>query len=193
MKKGIILFDIKDFLYQGMERDNPNIDLINEKQSESLKIMHREMKQERERRIKAGTQSAIVDLFLPTGDGYYMLCEPDLVSILDISQCIVALLKANEINAYCVAHIGEVIVFTDMTGKQNATGFELGYASRLQSISKQDGKLVCSKQIVNMWDTNPIYALDTEWQAGIGKDGITYQWKTAVPLNFEREINRFKK
>jgi len=151
------------------------------------------MKLERERRINAGSRSAIVELFLPTGDGYYMLYEPDLVSILNISQCIVALLKAKDINAYCVAHIGEVIIFTDMTGKQNATGFELGYASRLQSISKQDGKLVCSKQIVEIWNTNRIYELNTEWQAGTGKEGITYQWKTAFPLNFEMELNRFKR
>ena len=40
MIKGIVLFDIKDFLYQGLDKHDPDIELINKKQVETLDILH---------------------------------------------------------------------------------------------------------------------------------------------------------
>jgi hypothetical protein len=33
-----------------------------------------------------------------------------------------------------------MIIFTDMTGRQNATGFDLGFAARLQSVARETGR-----------------------------------------------------
>ena len=124
----------------------------------------------------------MVDIFLPTGDGYYFLCAPELDCILDIASCIMGMLKSLDTNAYCVAHIGELTVFNDMTGRTNATGFDLGYASRLLSISKDTETLVVSNVIANEWGSNTYFNLQDGWSTAIAKDAVEYSWKNAVPL-----------
>ena len=147
MQKGIVLFDIQDFLYQGLKGPAPAIQEINQRQFLALEALHTELGAERQRRLRASTTVPTVDIFLPTGDGYYLLCKPELADILDISRCVMALLDAKGIGAYCVAHVGEVNVFTDMTGRENATGFDLGLASRLQGISQTTGELVSTFRV----------------------------------------------
>jgi len=191
MQKGIVLFDVKDFLYQGQDKSNPDIELINKKQMETLNMINSKFTMERERRLLSNTPIPVVELFLPTGDGYYLLCTPDLPSILDISHCLMAILQSGSINAYCVAHIGDVSILTDLSGRENATGFELGFASRLQSVSKETGKLVCSKNIVNFWKENDYFDLDDEWKSAIAKDGVEYQWKHGAPKDFESTVSKF--
>jgi hypothetical protein len=192
MIKGIILFDIKDFLYQGQDRNNPDVELINQKQVETLGILHRDLNDERQRRINSNSAVPVVDIFLPTGDGYYLLCKPDLDTILDIARCIMALLAANGITAYCVAHLGDVNLFMDMTGKENATGFELGYASRLQSICKEDGILIVTKNLEEIWKENDAFQLMDSWNAATAKDGVEYRWKLASPIAFNKAIDKFR-
>jgi hypothetical protein len=46
----------------------------------------------------------------------------------------------NGIQSYCVAHVGDMNIFTDMTGRQNATGFDLGFAARQQSVARETGR-----------------------------------------------------
>jgi hypothetical protein len=191
MQKGIILFDVKDFLYQGLDKNNPDIELINKKQMETLNLINSKFMKERERRLNSNIPIPVVDLFLPTGDGYYLLCTPGLSSILDISHCLMAILCSSEITAYCVAHIGDVSILTDLSGRENATGFELGFASRLQSISREPGKLVCSKNIVNIWKENDYFQLDDEWRSAIAKDDVQYQWKQSIPKDFESACVKF--
>ena len=128
MKKGIILFDIQDFLYQGMKGNKFLTDEVNAKQRQVLDVLHRSLNEERERRLALDHSVPVVDMFLPTGDGYYMLCSPDLESILDIAHCIMRMLLSHAIDAYFNVLVGEIHIFTDMTGRENATGFDLGYA-----------------------------------------------------------------
>ena len=82
MRKGIILFDLQDFLYQGTKGLNVAVEKINERQSEALGILHTKMNTERQRRFDSRIPLPTVDLFLPTGDGYYLLCSPVLPDIL---------------------------------------------------------------------------------------------------------------
>jgi len=191
MQKGIILFDVKDFLYQGQDKSNPDVELINRKQMETLNLINSKFMMERQRRLESNIPIPVVELFLPTGDGYYLLCTPDLSSILDISHCLMAILESSGINAYCVAHIGDVSILTDLSGRENATGFELGFASRLQSVSKETGKLVLSKNMVNIWTENDYFDLLDEWMSGIAKDDVEYQWKHSIPKDFENACRRF--
>lgn len=191
MRKGIILFDISDFLYQGLEGPQPMVEMINERQTEVLNVLHTKMWGERQRRLSSSTRVPTVDLFLPTGDGYYLLCYPTFADILDIALCIMAMLHASDIKAYCVAHVGEVNVFTDMTGRENATGFDLGLASRLQSLSKEVGKLVCSESLVNIWEDNEYFDLKDEWLSGTAKDSMDYRWKFAIPKDFQAASNKY--
>ena len=102
-----------------------------------------------------------------------------------------AMLHASDIKAYCVAHVGEVNVFTDMTGRENATGFDLGLASRLQSLSKEVGKLVCSESLVNIWEDNEYFDLKDEWLSGTAKDSMDYRWKFAIPKDFQAASNKY--
>ncbi len=182
MEKGIILFDIKDFLYQGLKSSIPDTDLINKKQIEVLNIIHEDLMNERDRRLAVNREVPIVDMFLPTGDGYYMLCDPDLEVVLDIVHCIMLIMKENSIKGYFVAHIGEIHLFKDMTGRDNATGFDIGYASRLQAVSRNADKLVCSKKICDIWKENKFFNITCETQYGIAKDGLEYSWKYAELL-----------
>lgn len=191
MQKGIILFDVKDFLYQGMDKNNPDIELINKKQMETLNMINGKFILERERRLSSNTPIPVVELFLPTGDGYYLLCSPELTDILDISHCLMAILFSGGIKAYCVAHIGDVLILTDLSGRQNATGFELGYASRLQNISKETTSLTISKNILNIWKENDYFELVDSWKSAIAKDQVEYQWKHAMPKNFESACQKF--
>ncbi|HUM46764.1 MAG TPA: hypothetical protein PLD84_07550 [Chitinophagales bacterium] len=191
MQKGIILFDVKDFLYQGMDKNNPDIELINRKQMETLNMINGKFILERERRLSSNTPIPVVELFLPTGDGYYLLCSPELKDILDISHCLMAILFSGGIKAYCVAHIGDVLILTDLSGRQNATGFELGYASRLQNISKETTSLTISKNILNIWKENEYFELVDSWKSAIAKDQVEYQWKQAMPKNFESACLKF--
>lgn len=185
MRKGIVLFDLQDFLYQGTKGLDVAVEKINEMQSEALGVLHTEMQAERQRRLGSRTPVPTVDLFLPTGDGYYLLCSPVLPDILDIARCIMAILYSSDIKAYCVGHVGEVNVFTDMTGRENATGFDLGYASRLQNLSRETRKLTCSESLLEIWEDNEYFDLEDSWDSDIAKDGIEYPWKLAVPKDFE--------
>ena len=191
MLKGIVLFDIKDFLYQGLKGSDPSVEEINQRQSRALEVLHTELSAERERRLNASSPVPTVDIFLPTGDGYYLLCRPDLANILDISRCIMALLDAKGIVAYCVAHVGEVHVFTDMTGRDNATGFDLGFTSRLQEVSQSPDKLVCSEALADMWQENDYFDLHDAMPEGIAKDGVEYRWRFATPKHFSSYLARF--
>ena len=122
---------------------------------------------------------------LAFGDGYYLLCSSALNDILDISLCIMAILQSADIRAYCVAHVGEINVFTDMTGRENATGFDLGYASRLQSISRVVGKLTCTENLLKIWEDNQYFDLEDTLYSDAAKDGIEYPWKLGAPIDFE--------
>ena len=191
MRKGIVLFDLQDFLYQGTKGLETPVDTINERQSQALGIIHSKMRAERQRRSSARTHVPMVDLFLPTGDGYYMLCSPELADILDIALCIMAMLHSDDIRAYCVAHVGEVNIFTDMTGRENATGFDLGYAGRLQGLSRETEKLTCSENFLKIWEDNQYFDLGETSHSDIAKDGIEYRWKIAVPKDFGAASAKF--
>ena len=106
MRKGIVLFDLQDFLYQGTKGLEIAVERINEMQSQAIDIMHAKMRAERQSRLSSHLPVPIVDVFLPTGDGYYLLCSPALTDILDIALCIMAILHSADIRAYCVAHVG---------------------------------------------------------------------------------------
>ena len=185
MRKGIVLFDLQDFLYQGTKGLELAVERINERQSRALDVLHTKMRAERQRRLSSQTHAPVVDIFLPTGDGYYLLCPPALTDILDISLCIMAILHSADIKAYCVAHVGEINIFTDMTGRENATGFDLGYASRLQSLSRETGKLTCSENLSNVWEDNQFFHLEDSSHSDIAKDGREYRWQIALPKDFE--------
>ena len=191
MRKGIVLFDLQDFLYQGMKGLEMDVERINERRSRALGVMHTNMSAERQRRLSSRTHVPTVDLFLPTGDGYYLLCSPALTDILDIAICIMAMLHSDDIRAYCVAHVGEVNIFTDMTGRDNATGFDLVYASRLQSLSRETEKLTCSENLLNIWEDNPYFDLGDSSHSDVAKDGLEYGWKLAVPKDFEATCAKF--
>ena len=191
MKKGIVLFDIKDFLYQGLIDQDPTVEVINERQSQVLGVLHAKMATERARRLSSNTPIPKVDIFLPTGDGYYLLCSPGILDTLDIAHCIMALLDANDIKAYAVAHVGEINVFTDMTGRENATGFDLGLANRLMSASRVTGSLTCSESIVDLWQENQYFELEGRWNGAIGKDNQEYRWRLAAPSDFHAARARF--
>ena len=192
MRKGIVLFDIKDFLYQGSKGRDTTVEGINKSQSEVLELIHTKMRHERQRRTSSSIPVPAVDLFLPTGDGYYLLCPPKLTDILDIAICIMGMLQSDNIQAYFVAHVGDMNIFTDMTGRENATGFALGYASRLQSLSREPGKLVCSEDIRTIWDDNQYFELEDGSKSGIAKDEIEYGWKLATPKDFESVCAKFE-
>ena len=49
MQKGIVLFDIRDFLYQGMGAEEARVEEINQLQSDALDVLHSTMWAERER------------------------------------------------------------------------------------------------------------------------------------------------
>jgi hypothetical protein len=101
------------------------------------------------------------------------------------------MLYGNGISAYCVAHLGEVSVFTDLSGRQNAMGFDIGYAHRLQEVSRQTGSLVCSERLVSNWQSNHYFDLQGDWQRGIAKDQVEYCWMNANPNEFEAACARF--
>ena len=191
MQKGIVLFDIQDFLYQGLKGQKFSVQEINARQSQAIQVLHVEMSNERQRRQNSSTPVPTVDIFLPTGDGYYLLCKPDLTDILDISRCIMAILDAQGITAYCVAHVGEVNVFADMTGRENATGFDIGLASRLQTVSRTPGKLVCSEALASMWRDNDHFDLHGDLLCDVAKDNIKYCWKLATPKDFDAYRAKF--
>ena len=191
MRKGIILFDLQDFLYQGMKGLEISVETINERQSQALSVVHTKMRTERQRRLSSRIPVPTVDTFLPTGDGYYLLCSPALNDILDISRCIMAMLYSEDIRVYCVAHVGEVNIFTDMTGRENATGFDLGYADRLQGLSKETEKLTCSVNLLKVWEDNQYFDLGGSWHSDIANDGLEYIWKIAVPKDFETACGQF--
>ena len=132
-----------------------------------------------------------VVMFLPTGDGYYLLCAPELIDILDIAQCIMALMHASDIKAYCVAHLGDVNVFTDMTGRENATGFDLGFARRIQEVSKEVGRLICSESLAAVWEDNKYFALQDALHSGTAKDSVEYRWLLADPIDFAAACAKF--
>ena len=185
MRKGIVLFDLQDFLYQGTKGTETAVETINERQSQAIDTIHTKMRAERQRRLSSHIPVRTVDIFLPTGDGYYLLCSPALTDILDIASCIMAILHSDDIRAYCVAHVGEINVFTDMAGRENATGFDLGYASRLQGLSRETEKLTCSESLLKIWEDNQYFDLRESRRSDIAKDGREYRWKIAVPKDFE--------
>ena len=191
MRKGIVLFDLQDFLYQGTKGLETAVEAINERQSQALGIFHTKMRAERQKRLSSRTPVPTVDSFLPTGDGYYLLCSPALNDILDIALCIMAMLYSDDIRVYCVAHVGEVNIFTDMTGRENATGFDLGYASRLQDLSRVTEQLTCSENLIKIWEDNQYFDLGESSHSDIAKDGLEYRWNLAVPNDFEAACAKF--
>ena len=191
MRKGIVLFDLQDFLYQGTKGLETTVETINERQSQALGVLHTTMRAERQRRLSSRTPIPRVDVFLPTGDGYYLLCSPALTDILDIAHCIMAILHSDDITAYCLAHVGEVNIFTDMAGRENATGFDLGYASRVQGLSRETEKLICSENLAKVWEDNRFFDLEDSSHSDIAKDGLEYPWKLAVPKDFEAACAKF--
>jgi len=191
MKKGIILFDIQDFMYQGINAPDKERDNINQRQLEAINLLHTKLGAERQRRLASHLPVPTVDLFLPTGDGYYLICAPELPVILDIGHCIMALLHAIGVKANCMGHLGEIFMFTDMTGRENATGFDLCVANRILSLSGKIGKITCSESLLNIWQENAYFDLDNTWCSGTAKDGIKYKWKLALPKQFELAISHF--
>jgi putative two-component system response regulator len=190
--KGIILFDIRNFLYQGMEASDDNKAEITNRQVRVLQQIHADMMKEREQRLASKGKMPTVDMFLPTGDGYYMLCEPDFAKMMDISYSIMALLSARRIEAYCVAHMGEVCTLPDVTGRSNATSFDLGLASRLLSLAKITGQLTVSETVANLWHENDYFQLDTEWHNATAKDGVDYRWKLGRPKQLEDAKRKYQ-
>jgi len=180
--RGIILFDIKGYLYQDCSKENPDIDLINAKQEKVLAVLHRELRAERAFRL--GTQHSVptVEHFVCNGDGYYLICKPDTIAILDIAHTIRGILDAHAISAYVVAHVGHVHSFVDMTGKTSVTGFAVGEVARLQSISASTADLVCSRRLAEHWQDNPYFGLDDEEHSGVAKDGVHYHWRIGQRL-----------
>ena len=154
MQKGIILFDIKDILLHGRKKDS--IEQINQKHNEILDVLKQQMNAECDRRIKSGITKPEIEMFLPTNDAFYLLSSPRLDSILDIASCIMSILHRMNIKAYCAAHIGELTFFTDITGRKNATGYDLDFTSRLLSISKNYSTLTVSKIIADEWGTESL-------------------------------------
>ena len=192
MRKGIILFDLQDFLYQGMKGLDLSVERINERQAQALSVVHTSMWAERQRRLASHTPVPIVEQFLPTGDGYYLLCSPALIDILYISFCIMAILHTGDITANFVAHVGEINIFTDITGRENATGFDLGYASRIQSLSRETNRLICSENLSAIWEDNRFFDLGESSHSDIAKDGLEYRWKLAEPKDFEAACGQFR-
>ena len=101
------------------------------------------------------------------------------------------MLHSDDITVYCVAHVGEVNIFTDMTGRENATGFDLGYVSRVQGLPRETVKLTCSENLLEIWEDNQYFDLGDSWCSDIAKDGLEYRWKLAVPKNFETACAKF--
>ncbi|MBK9730366.1 MAG: hypothetical protein IPO83_03600 [Chitinophagaceae bacterium] len=48
MQKGIVLFDVQDFLYQGMDKNNPDVALISQKQMETMNMINTKFMMERQ-------------------------------------------------------------------------------------------------------------------------------------------------
>ena len=78
-----------------------------------------------------------------------------------------------------------------MTGRQNGTGFDLGLASRLQSLARITGRLVCSEALAGMWESNDYFELSDVWSSGTAKDDVEYRWQLADPIDFELYCGRF--
>ena len=102
-----------------------------------------------------------------------------------------AILDAQGITAYCVAHLGEVHLFADMTGRENATWFDIGFASRLQSVSRPPGKLVCSEALASIWRDNAHFDLHGNLLCDIAKDNLKYCWRLATPKDFDNYRAKF--
>jgi len=180
--RGIILFDLKDYLYQDCPRDNPDVDLINARQEEVLAILHRELRAERAFRANTRASAPQVDHFVCNGDGYFLICEPQPEALLDIVHCIRGILDAHRIPAYIVAHVGHVHSFVDMTGNTSVTGFAVGEVARLQSISGNTSGLICSERLVKSWVANRYFELEEEEHTAVAKDGVEYRWRIGTRL-----------
>lgn len=175
--RGIILFDIKGFMSQGLSGSKVDPLVIDQRQESMLGLLHDALIAERQSRQADGCEIPLVEQFISTGDGYYVICPPKLDAILDIAHCLQGLLADLSIEAYLVVHIGRVHSFVDMTGRMNVTGYALGEAARLHSVSKATG-LICSEALVEQWEDNRFYAItDSTLYRGEAKDGVTYYWR----------------
>ena len=180
-QRGIILFDIKGFMSQGLSNAKVDTAVIDERQEQMLAVLHDELIAERQSRMANGCDIPLVEHFICTGDGYFMICRPELDVVLDIAHCLQDLLAARSIEAYLVAHGGRVHSFVDLTGKMNVTGYALGEAARIHSISKVKG-LICSEALFEQWKDNPYYSIsDSTVYEGTAKDGVAYHWRAVNP------------
>lgn len=192
MKKGIILFDVKDFLNQGIKPKKPqDIDYINKKQVHLLNDIHEGLNKERLRRLNSNISVPTVETFLPTGDGYYLICKPDLSEILDISLCVMALLKVKKVESFIAADIGEIHTYKDMTGMMNATGYALGKLSRLVAFSSSTDNLIVSKELSEHWCENGYFEIEDTVYSDIAKDKNVYEWRFAKPMNLDTFCKKY--
>jgi len=178
-EKGIVMFDIRGFLHQGMDPANPDIAEINKRQQRVLATLHDELEAERAFRLGAQCSVPLVEHFVCTGDGYYLIGRPNLNDILDIAHCMRGVLDAHHIPAYQVAHVGSVHSFVDMTGKTNVTGYAMGVAARIQSVAKVADNLICTQEMISRWKPNPFYDQLPLTGSATAKDGVTYHWTLA--------------
>jgi len=176
---GIVMFDIRGFLHQGMEPDAIDVATINKRQEMVLAKLHRELDSERQRRQASNRAIPMVEHFVCTGDGYYLVCSPELHTILDVAHCIRGVLNALDLPAYLVAHVGSVHSFVDMTGRTNVSGFAMGLTARLQSIAQVADQLICSEDLAKHWQPNSYYDDPSEPCSGRAKDGVNYVWRLA--------------
>ena len=195
MKKGIILFDFKDFLNQGINPKEPHdIDYINKKQVHLLNDIHEGLNKERLRRLNGNVSVPFVETFLPTGDGYYFICKPDLTEILDISMCTMALLKVKNVESYIAADIGEIHTFKDMTGMMNVTGYAMGKLSRLVAFSSNAEKLIVSKELSEHWCENGYFEIEDPVYSGIEYPAAPFNgWymETEIGSRNFGDVNRY--
>lgn len=94
-----------------------------------------------------------------------------------------AFLEAQNISAHCVAHIGEVEVYTDMSMGKRATGTDIRYANRLHMASRTAGELVCSEALVDVWQDNDYFELHGSLRCNVAEDELEYCWRLARPKN----------
>jgi hypothetical protein len=177
-----VLFDVAGFLHQGLNPHSVDVESINKRQQKMLEVMHKELEAERACRLASGCNVPLVEHFVCTGDGYYMICNPNTETILDIAHCIRGLLDAHSIPAYIIGHVGPVHTFVDLTGRTNVTSYAMGVAARIQGLAKDTSGLICSEDLVEHWVDNEYYDLTAPVREGTAKDGVTFRWRMAQRL-----------
>lgn len=175
MRKSIIIFDFNDPLRSG-EAGIPDTG-----DSRIRRGLQAELTKERQRRASTNEPVLEVDIYFPSGGGYHLLCTPDLDSVLDITQRTMAFLDIQGMSLHCVIHIGEVEVYTDMSGRKQATGRDIGHAIALCRASGTESELICSVAIVNIWHENDYFDLHSDLICKGSEDELEYCWQVARP------------